>query len=290
MSADDPRVTETARHLFRLLRRHVEEGTRSDVERVADIALVQLTRPGRPGARLSNQKRDALRREVKLAARRYAELSESGALARFCREVSAAAYRLLPKGRHARPLDDVLESSRELARAALLTEYARSHDDEDLVTRAVTRALRERRRHSQRTVRVDVDDNDPLRELLDLPSRGNVRLPPHDIRLHLTNALSPKGERSALPPLLRRAARFSEKALRPALGEELWGMCRPIGFADGRGRRVLVQVTSAAWAHEVSLRQKELLHRLRAVPGFEEVRDLRFVVEERKALPVLGRR
>lgn len=290
MSTDDPRVGETARQLFRLLRRHLDEGSRNDPERVARIAYVQLTRPGRPGARLSNEKRKALQEEIWLAAQRFAELSESSALARFCREVSAAAFRLLPKGRYARPLDDALESARELARTAVLTEYARSHDDKDLVTRAVTRALREQRRHRQHTVRVDVDDHDPLRELLDLPSRGNVRLPPHDIRLHLTNALSPKGERSALPTLLRRAARFSEKVLRPALGEELWGMCRPIGFGDARGRRVLVQVSSPAWAHEVSLRQRELLHRLRAVPGFEEVRELRFVVEERKALPVLGRR
>lgn len=289
MSAADPRVAETARHLFRLLRRVLEEGTRSDVGRIVDITFVQLTRPGRPGARLSNDGRAALLREVKRAAGRFAELSDSGALTRFCMEASATAYRLLPRGGHTRPLDDALESTRELARTALLTEYARSSDDKDLVNRAVTRALREKRRHRQRTVRVDVEEHDPLRELLDLPSRGAVRLPPHDIRLHLTNALSRKGDTSVLPPLLRRAARFSEKTLRPALGEELWGLCRPIGFADGRGRRVLVQVTSAALAHEVSLRQKELLHRLRAVPGFEEVKELRFVVDDKKALPVVGR-
>ncbi len=284
---DDPRVTETARHLFRLLRRVLEEGTRSDAERVVEIAFVQLTRPGRPGARLSSQSRLSLKREMQLAAARFVELSDNGALTRFCREVSEAAYRRVPRGSYARPLADAVESSKDLARMAVLTEYSRSHDDRDLVSRAVTRALREGRRHRQRTVRADVEEHDPLRELLDLPSRGAVRLPPHDIRLHMTNALSKKGETSALPSLLRKAARFSEKTLRPALGEELWGLCRPIGFGDPRGRRVLVQVTSAALAQEVSLRQKELLYRLKAVPGFEDVKELRFLVEDKRSLPVV---
>src|SRR5690606_36436396 len=80
LSTDDPRVGETARQLFRLLRRHLDEGSRNDPERVARIAYVQLTRPGRPGARLSNEKRKALQEEIWLAAQRFAELSESSAL------------------------------------------------------------------------------------------------------------------------------------------------------------------------------------------------------------------
>lgn len=287
--ADDPRVTETARHLFRLLRRILEEGVRSDASRVVDVAYVQLTRPGRPGAVLSDANRIALKSEMQLAAGRFVELSDNAALARFCKEVSAAAYRRVPKGRHSRPLHDAVESSKDLARMAVLGEYSSSHDDKDLVRRAVTRAMRERRRHTQRTVRVDVEEQDPLRDLLDLPSRGAVRLPPHDIRLHMANVLSRKGSKSELPLLLRKAARFSEKTLRPALGEELWGLCRPVGFADPRYRVLIVQVTSSVLAHEVSLRKRELLHRLQAVPGFEEVRDVRFKVEDKRSLPVIGR-
>lgn len=288
MASDDPHVVETARHLFRLLRRMLEEGVRTDAARVVEIAWVQLTRPGRPGARIGLESRAALKQEMALSAARFVELSDNAALSRFCREVTEAAYRRVPRGSYSRPMVDAVGSNKDLARAALLREYASSHDDEDLVRRAVTRAIRERRRHTQRTVRVDVEDNDPLRELLDLPARGAVRLPPQDIRLHMANVLSKSGEKSVLPPLLRRAARFSEKTLRPALGEELWGLCRPVGFADPRGHRLVVQVTSAALAHEVSMRKRELLHRLKAVPGFEGIKDVRFLVEERKSLPVLG--
>ncbi|MFZ9886677.1 MAG: DciA family protein [Myxococcota bacterium] len=280
--ASDVRERDTARQLLSLLRRHLDDGRRADAARLIEVTLVQLTRPGAPAARLGSEQRDLLRKELALLASRYAELADSTALARFCAEAAAAAWRRVPRGRHTKPLEDAVGSTKDLARRALLTEYARSHDDVDLVQRALTRALRERRSHRQRTVRVDVEDRDVMRELLDLPSQGAVRLPPNDIRVHLAGAFDRDGQRSALPAVLRKAARFSEKALRPVLGEELWGLCRPVGFADRHERVVIVQVPNAAAAHEVQLRKRELLHRLCAVPGHERVREVRFaVVDER---------
>ena len=59
---------------------------------------------------------------------------------------------------------------------------------------------------------------------------------------------------------------------------ELWALGRVVGFTDGFGKRVLVEVKSSSEMQEVALRKQELLRRLRKVRGFENVVDVRFSV------------
>ena len=287
----DARIAETASLLRHVLRRHLEGEERFSWSRAVEIALVQLARPGRPAASLTPLLRARLERQLHELSRGLTDPSDARQVEAFCRRAAEAAHLAVPKARHpGAKLKDVASDVGELARAAIFAEYAGARDEEDLVRRAVTRALRERSKTRRHLARLALDEDDPLRSLLELPDRGPVYLPPRDLRVHLAAAVTPKGKQSLLPGLLRQAARFSERALRPALGEELWGLCRPVGFADRRATNVLVQVTSSALAHEVSMRKLDLIARLKHVPGFEGVRDVRFLVEEPKALPVVGRR
>jgi hypothetical protein len=281
---------ELADILFRAARRYVEDTPRTSQEGLARVVYVQLCRPGRPGGKLSDVQREALRLELTTLAKQAWDLTDPGQLSRFTAAAAATSLTRAPRGRHKRPVDEAMHSRAQLARMALLSEYSAAKDGNDLVRKAVTRAIRERRKGAQRGVRLDVEDGDPLRELLDLPRHGEVRLPRTDLRAHLTRALQKDGSRSSLPGILRRAARFSEKTLRPALGEELWALCRPVGFSDDRGRRLSIEVVGASFAHEAHMRRNELLHRLQAVPGFEEVKELRFLVPERSTLPIVGTR
>jgi hypothetical protein len=282
------RARESAWPIFRALRAAAERTPGFSHEDAARVLRGQLCRPGRVGARLPRGRRDEVLDGIpSLAA--GVELSDQRALFELCVAVARRAWLTLPEPeRSARTPSATVDDTAKLARASLLAEWTRRGDDESTVRRATTRALREKRRSYQGTARVDVREADPLRGLLDLPAEGAVRLPRNDVRVHLTRSRNRDGSPNLLPDLLRRAARFSERALRPALGEELWGLCRPVGFA-GRGERlVTVQVDSSSLAHEVSLRKRELIRRLNAVPGFEKVRDVRFVVEDRRSIPVVG--
>lgn len=276
--------------LFVVVRRYLEAEEGFTLERAAEIAFVQLCRPGRLAERLSPRLRKDLFDEIGRLAEELRDPTDLDRLRAFCLWAAAAALRRVPRPRHpGARLGRAGQRPEELARAAVYAEALSARDDDDLVRRAVTRALRERGRARQGVRRLDLEEGDPLRSLFDLPPRGAVYLPAKDVRVHLARAVARDGGSSALPGLLRRAARFTEKALRPLLGEELWGLCRPVGFADGRATRVLVEVRSSALAHEVSLRKQELIARLRRAPGFEGVRDVRFLVNEPKALPVVGR-
>ncbi|MEM7495559.1 MAG: DciA family protein [Myxococcota bacterium] len=84
---------------------------------------------------------------------------------------------------------------------------------------------------------------------------------------------------TALPQLLEKAAGFHPQALQQALGDELLRLCRPVGFVDRAGQVVLMAVATSCAAHEVALRKPAILQRLRGLPAFARVRDLRVCVQ-----------
>jgi hypothetical protein len=69
--------------------------------------------------------------------------------------------------------------------------------------------------------------------------------------------------------------------MEPALGEELWLLCRPLGFADQRRTRVLVATTSSVAAQETQLRARELLYRLQKLDALHDVQGVKVVVDAR---------
>jgi hypothetical protein len=252
----------------------VDEGAFS-VEVAARVAFLHVTRPERTGGMLPAEKNAILRAQLSSLAQHMVMNPDAHTLRAFATEAIHVAQAMRPRPRHpgaalsaaSLPKDDAT-----LLRAALYAESAGARDDDDLVRRAVTRALRERRRSRRGFARVPLDDDDPLRTVLGLPAEGALRLLRTDVRQHVAQSTGAVGD------VLRDAALFLPATLRRALGEELWGLCRILGFADVRRTRVLIGVSSSSVAQEVAMRKPDLLARLRLVPGFERVRDVRFEV------------
>lgn len=277
------RIDETTAVVVRALRHALERG-RFSSDTAADVALVQLLRPGGP-AKSIGDKRHLEEIVHKLA--RTIDTAEPAprVLLAFARSCSEAAWALATTPRHPGARIDLAarESVRSLAKAALYAEATQSKDSEDHVRRAVTRALKERKR-TRGVTRLPLEDGDPLRVLLDVPARGRVALPKQDVRARIAHAANG----TALGGVLRQAARFAEEVVRPVIGEELWALCRPVGFADKAETRVLVEVRSAMVAHEVQLRSQELVHRLQLLTPFARLQGVKLVVVEPAARPVLS--
>lgn len=266
--------------LFRTLRR-MAEGERGLARHdLIDVVWSRLLRPNAYGQILPRTGRDSLKTALSVLATAVQDANDYAQLIAYC-EAAVEATRAMCKGpRHPgaqltqkRVVDPALLSSKKaLARASVYAEFSKGRGDDDVVRRAVTRAQKERRRYLQHTTRLDVDKQDPLRALFDLPAEGQVRVLHGDIRKVMTD------KRKPLSRVLRDASSFSEPLLRPALGEELWGLCRPVGFADARRSRVLLEVPSSAAAHALQMRKRELVQRLSRVPGLDRVEDVRFSV------------
>lgn len=267
-----------ARSLYRVLIRRLESGRPFSWDDAGEHALSVVLR----GSGKRSEKERAVLEKTLRALAATMPPPEPSVLEAFCEAAAAAARPTRPPVRHpgARLATEepVPRRTHDLAEAAVYAEYARASSDDDLVRRAVTRALRERRRGRIGRRALDVEENDPLRRLLDLPDRGPALVPLGDVRGAMVKSF--RG-------LLKQAAPFAEALLRPALGEELWVRCRPVGFADARRARILVEVPSSPVAHELMMMKGDIVRRLKSVPGLESVKDLRFVVREQTFLPLL---
>ncbi|HEY4221395.1 MAG TPA: DciA family protein, partial [Myxococcota bacterium] len=234
-----------------------------------------------PATQLGEQQRGDLARTVHALAARV-DVTQPRALVQLARTASEAAWHAITKARHpgARMQDVAHGDYRTLARAALFAEAMQAKDPEDHVRRAVARAVRERKK-SNGMAKLPIDDGDPLRTLLDVPARGRVALPKNDVRMRIAQA----ADGSLFGAALRHAARFAEDVIRPAIGEELWSLCKPVAFSDKAESRVIVEVRSSLLAHEVQLRSQELVHRLAKVHA--RVNAIKIVVVAPATLPVL---
>jgi hypothetical protein len=240
--------------------------------------MLQLSRPG--GPRLNADDRARVRATLQTLAKTLTPPA-GRALYAFAKDAAQVAWQLHHHGRSPgatlRERADVhtADDVRGLAQAAVYKEWLQARDDDDLVRRAVTRALGERRRGSPGRL-VPLADGDPVRDLLNLPSTGRVRLPRSDVRGAIAKAATTDAQ---LGGLLRQVAVFSRPSMEQALGEALWILCRPVGFADPRHKKVLVVTASSVAAQETQLRSRELLYRLQQVPALAHITGIRVVVD-----------
>ena len=279
------RVEETTRLVVRALRHALERG-RFSADEAAHVVLIQLMRPGGPGKRLGDESRARLHEAVHKLARAVDDPTRPRALLQLARTSSEAAWSMATTARHpGARMDEAADGDyRTLARAALFAEAVRAKDSEDHVRRAVVRAVRERKR-SRGIAKLPLADGDPLRAMLDVALHGRVALPKNDVR----NKIAVAADATPLGAVLRQAARFSEDLIRPAVGEELWSICRPVGFADKAETRVIVEVRSTTLAHETQLRSQELVHKLKKLAPFAQLTGIKLVVVEPATLALLRR-
>lgn len=258
--------------ILRVLERELESGRPFTWTLAAQHALAVVFRQG--GTRPVGE-RQQLEQVVRSVAETMPPAIEPGALEAFAEVVADVGIRQTPfrhPGQQLNGSDEPPRRASELARAAVYAEYAGAVSDQAAVHRAVTRALRERNRGRRGKRSLKIEDADPLRRVLDLPAHGRPVVASGDVRVSMTGKLA---------PLLSQAVPFAEVHVRRALGEEFWSKCRPIGWGDARHTRVLLAVPSSPMAHELGLSRREIVRRLRGVPGFEKVKDVRFQVQER---------
>lgn len=273
------RVADTQTLLLRALKRRVDQGSFSADDAV-DEALLQLSRAG--GPRLSVDDKQRLRQTFSTLARSLTPPSAKAIYA-FCKDAATLGWQLHHEGRSpGATIRDHADIERRgdvqaLARAAIYAEMLGARSDEELIQRAVTRAIGERRRGSPGRL-VPLDNDDPVRDLLDLPTRGRVRLPRGDVRGAIAHAANAD---AGLGALLRQVAVFARPVMEEALGEELFTLCRPVGFADAHRSKVLVATASSVAAQETQMRSRELLYRLQKLPALAHISGIRVVVNKR---------
>lgn len=179
---------------------------------------------------------------------------------------------LLAMSSHRTP-SQTTRSKRSLERElfdAVQRELLLTNDHEEAVRRATLRVFNKKQSGGVSPAGAGFDINHPLAQLFDAPAPGkrptNTR---HDIKRHLTRQDA---------SLFQKALPFAPQLWQQALGNEMSLWVKPLGYADRHEQVVLIEVDSAARAHDLSFYKAELLYRIRTIEGLEHVRDFRFRV------------
>lgn len=148
------------------------------------------------------------------------------------------------------------------------------------INRAANNLWQENLNQQRTEQRNKMIERHPLKDILTTLNTGQKPLAKEDIRNHLLKlkkSPTPSGG-GMLFSVLQKAQVFSSLRLHQLLGDELFFLCRPLGFLDLSDEIVIIEVPSNAHLHALTYRKLDILKALKKDPCFQKTKSLRFKV------------
>lgn len=148
------------------------------------------------------------------------------------------------------------------------------------LNRAAHFLAKEKQRQSLEEKKAKIVANHPLNHALTALNSLNSRVPKEDIRNHLLNLNrnESSSKEGKLFGLLKKAQAFSAPKMHALIGDELFFLCKPLGFLDKNDQTLLVEVPTSAHLHALTYRKLELLMALKKDETFRLAKNIRFKV------------
>ncbi|HXW53951.1 MAG TPA: DciA family protein [Myxococcota bacterium] len=168
------------------------------------------------------------------------------------------------------------------AQAEVKGSLASGHSEAAAVHRAANELVKSQRVVDANTRLRSQAKNHPLKDTLLVLNVEKRPMAKEDIKNHLLK-LKREVDREnpgsgVLYHLLKRAEAFSTTRLHHLLGDELFFLCRPLGYLDHQATTLIVEVPSSAHLHALTYRRLEILTALRKDTAFASVKNLKLKV------------
>jgi hypothetical protein len=125
--------------------------------------------------------------------------------------------------------------------------------------------------------------NHPLKENLSC-LLSQKKYPKEDIKQKLLNITSKpdtaKKGQGVLYGLLTKARAFSDSNIHILLGDELFFLCRPLGFLDKNDSLLLIEVNNSSSLYALTYRKLEIINLLKKDTTFSKVKNIRFELKK----------
>lgn len=202
----------------------------------------------------------------------------------FAQECLKSASKVGNLNHHA-PSFSLPKKSNHLQKKALKeikSSIENGHSEQAALTRAAYGLFREQRTHEQQAKRALSIQQHPLKDTLELLNSAHKPLPREDIRLHLLHLKNHANRQNPgqgmLFTILKKAQAFSALRIHQLIGDELFFLCRPLGFVDKNEQIVEVEVPTSAHLNALTYRKFELLKALKNDPTFKQAQSIRLKV------------
>lgn len=168
------------------------------------------------------------------------------------------------------------------AQMQLSESLSSGHSEDAAIHRAANQLLKLKQKSDQEERIARLTQKHPLRDTLEALNSTNRTLAKEDIRQHLLRLKptknSARSSDGVLFSLLEKAQAFSASRLHKLLGDELFFLCRPLGFLDQHSSIVIVEVPTNAHLHALTYRKHEILKALKKDQTFRATKDIRLKV------------
>jgi hypothetical protein len=162
----------------------------------------------------------------------------------------------------------------------LLSALKMGVSEESALNRVAHDLVKQRRKLESLERLANMAKTHPLREALTTVENGQ-QLAKEDIRYHFLrlkrNSSNNKGD-GVLFGLLEKAQSFSTYRLHMLLGDELFFLCRPLGFLGRNGTTLLVEVPTNAHLFALTWKKLEIIRALKKDAAFTDLKNIRFSV------------
>jgi phenylalanyl-tRNA synthetase alpha subunit len=179
-----------------------------------------------------------------------------------------------------------LKSSANLRKKALkdiAQALSKGHSENAAVVRAANNLKSEQVTFKLSEQKAKKIQHHPLRDTLEVLNSHHKKLAQEDIRnklLNLKNYTSKNNSsEGVLFTILKKAQAFSNTNLHSLLGDNLFHLCRPLGFLDKNDTTVVIEVPSSAHLHALTYKKLEILRALKRDPNFGRARFIKFQVK-----------
>lgn len=165
------------------------------------------------------------------------------------------------------------------AKHELSTSLASGHSEASAIQRAANVLLKAKRaKEAQEKVKY-LARKHPLKEVLEMSTMNDRPLAKEDIKNHLLKLKMPSSEyQGVLYRLLERTQAFSTYRLHSLLGDELFFLCRPLGFLDQQTTILIVEVPTSAHLYALTYRKMEIIRLMKRDLTFKNIKMLRLKV------------
>jgi len=172
---------------------------------------------------------------------------------------------------------------RKKAQKDITKSLSVGHSESAAVVRAAN-SLRAERVDKKSAERLSKKINShPLRDTLEVLNTTDKKLAKEDIRNHLINLKNftnnNNKQQGVLFGVLKKAQAFSTAHLHELLGDDLFHLCRPLGFLDKNDTTIVIEVPSSAHLHALTYRKLDILRALKQDPSFVKARWIKFKVK-----------
>ena len=258
-------------HLALLVTQYVRH-KKLEHSHLAEFVYVQVCRPGLLGYQFEVESKHKLILDFqKFAKILYYDRSMTGVM-QFVSLCTKSISGELPKD-VTRDAYQRKKSIKQQIKEQIVMGTKRGLTEEELVRQTAKRIYRRSGdlRLQKRISRLG--GNEQLREVLCVPEECYSHIPKTDIRSHMLTFL---GKKNSLLAKIETALPFSEKILRPALGDELYEQLNIVGYADTFKRYILCEPASPSLLHELNFQKPKIMQKLRSIEAFRQVRGLKF--------------